>query len=136
MFENRLSKPIFSVHSVEQFVSRCAPTTSLPDALNLLRAAASRATFIRSRGGARFWAAPDIDAILVVRANKVTTVYRGDDVPEVEDVPNLPADGRAAWKAALTYVQERADAGDHRAAQITARLWDEGTIFAAYGIRG
>ena len=137
MFENRLSKPIFSVHAVEQFVARCAPTTSLPDALNLLRAAASRATFIRSKGGARFWAAPDIDAILVVRgSNKVTTVYRGDDVPEVEDVPNLPADGRAAWKAALTYVQERADAGDHRAAAITARLRDEGTIFAAYGIRG
>lgn len=137
MSENRLLKPVFTVHAVEQFIARCATTTSYPDALNLLRAAATRATFIRTKGGARFWATPAIGAILVVRGNqRVTTVYRGDDVPELEDVPNLPADGRAAWKAALTYVQERAEAGDRRAAQIAARLRDEGTIFAAYGIRG
>lgn len=138
MSENRLLKPVFTVHAVEQFIARCASSTSYPDALNLLRAAAARATFIRSKGGARFWATPEIGAILVVRGsnNRVATVYRGDDVPELEDVPNLPADGRAAWKAALTYVQERAEAGDRKAAQIAARLRDEGTIFAAYGIRG
>ncbi len=113
MSENRLLMPVFTAHAVEQFIARCASTTSYPDALNLLRAAAVRATFIRSKGGARFWATPEIGAILVVRGNqRVTTVYRGDDVPELEDVPNLPADGRAAWKAALTYVQERAEAGD------------------------
>ena len=137
MSEIRLIKPIFTVHAVDQFIARCASSTTYPDALNLLRGAATRAIFIRSKGGARFWATPEIGAILVVRGNqRVTTVYRGDDVPELEDVPNLPADGRAAWKAALTYVQERAEAGDRRAAQIAARLRDEGTIFAAYGIRG
>ena len=138
MSEIRLVKPVFTVHAVEQFIARCASTTSYPDALNLLRGAAARATFIRTKGGARFWATPEIGAILVVRGsnNRVATVYRGDDVPELEDVPNLPADGRAAWKEALTYVQERAEAGDRRAAQIAARLRDEGTIFAAYGIRG
>ena len=137
MSEIRLVKPIFTVHAVEQFIARCASTTSYPDALRLLRNAAATATFIRSKGGARYWATPEIGAILVVRGNqRVTTVYRGDDVPELEDVPNLSADGRAAWKAALTYVQERAEAGDRRAAQIAARLRNEGTIFAAYGIRG
>lgn len=137
MSEIRLVKPIFTVHAVDQFIARCASTTSYPDALRLLRNAAATATFIRSKGGARYWATPEIGAILVVRGNqRVTTVYRGDDVPELEDVPNLPADGRAAWKAALTYVQERAEAGDRKAAQIAARLRNEGTIFAAYGIRG
>ena len=137
MSEIRLIKPIFTVHAVDQFIARCASTTSYPDALNLLRGAAARATFIRTKGGARFWATPEIGAILVVRGNqRVTTVYRGDDVPELEDVPNLPADGRAAWKEALTYVQDRAEKGDREAARITRRLRDEGTIFAAYGIRG
>ena len=137
MSEIRLVKPVFTVHAVERFIARCAWSTSYPDALRLLRNAAETATFIWSKGGARFWATPEIGAILVVRGNqRVTTVYRGDDVPELEDVPNLPADGRAAWKAALTYVQERAEAGDRKAAQIAARLRDEGTIFAAYGIRG
>lgn len=136
MSDQHLSKPVFTVHAVERFIARCAPSTSIPDAVRLLQAAARSAVFIRVKGGARYWSAPDINAILVVwSGQKVTTVYHGSDLPEVEDVPNLPADGRAAWKAALTYVQERAEAGDRRAAAITARLRDEGTIFAAYGIR-